>query len=105
MLNNRNHQEDVVRIVNAYATAGLNPDVTILLDLDPVEALTRARHAEGGHDRIEAKSADYHRAVRESYLALAERETRFRIVDAAGTPDAVHARVRKAVQSVVDLVR
>jgi dTMP kinase len=96
--------ETAVRTINAYATDGLAPDVTILLDLDPSEALGRAQGAEGGPDRIEAKGEDYHRAVRESYLALAEREARFRIVNAAGSPEAVHARVLDAVKSAVELV-
>jgi dTMP kinase len=98
-------QEEAVRAVNVYATDGIEPDVTILLDLDPAEALGRVQDATGSLDRIEAKGADYHRAVRESYLALAEQEARIRVVDAAGTPEAVRVRVLEAVQSAGGLAR
>ena len=97
--------EIAVTTVNAYATGGLEPDVTILLDLDPAEALGRAGGKNGKLDRIEAKGNEYHRAVRESYLALADRVARIRVVNAAGPPEAVHARVLDAVSSVVEILR
>jgi dTMP kinase len=105
LMHGRGGSEEAVRAVNAYATDGLIPDVTILLDLDPAEALGRARSADGRPDRIEAKGISYHRAVRESYLSLAEREARVRVVDAAGPPEAVHARVIDAVQQAVEITK
>ncbi|GHU61276.1 thymidylate kinase [Clostridia bacterium] len=97
-------QEEAVRVVNGFATVGMEPDVTILLDLDPAEALGRAQGPDGSLDRIESRGEDYHRAVRESYLALAEQEARIRVVDAAGSAEAVHARVLAAVLSATELV-
>jgi dTMP kinase len=76
------------------------PDRTVLLDLDPELGLDRARRrnddlgldqAEG---RFEREALDFHRRVREGYLALAEDEPfRFRIVAAEGPPVDVEARV------------
>ena len=97
--------EAAVTAVNEYATGGLEPDVTILLDLDPKKALGRAGGKSGSLDRIESKGNEYHRAVRESYLALAECEARIRIVNAAGTPKAVHERVLEVVRPVVGIGR
>ena len=91
-----------VRVVNEYAAGGLfSPDITILLDLDPAEALGRAA-GEGGGDRIEALGTAYQEKVRAAYLELArECPERIRVVDAAGTVEDVHARVREALAGVL----
>ena len=105
-LNNKDEShEAAVTAVNAYATGGLEPDVTVLLDLDQDKALGRAGGKTGSLDRIESKGNEYHRAVRESYLALAEREARIRIVNAAGTPKAVHERVLGVIRPVMEIGR
>ena len=80
----------------AFATGGLRPDLTILLDL-PVEA-GLARKA-GQETRFEqAFDVDYHRRVRAGFLALAAAEPgRFTVVDAAQEPDAVTRDVLAAV--------
>jgi dTMP kinase len=69
-------------------------------------ARARARNREAGLDaaegRFEAETLDWHRAVREGYLALARADggRRIRLVDAAGDADEVSARV---VQALSDL--
>ena len=82
--------------LNAVATAGLVPDLTLLLDLDPAVGLTRAtsRNAAAGtaeaEGRFEAERLEFHQRVRAGYRALAAGEpTRFAVVDAAPAPDAV----------------
>lgn len=85
-----------VAAVNALATAGRRPDLTLLLDLPAETGLTRAsrRPAEAGGDRFEAESLAFHQAVRDGYLAIARQEPdRVRVVPATGTPDAVEARL------------
>jgi len=74
----------------------IEPDKTILLDLDPEQGLARARMrnmanpiaaAEG---RFEAEDISFHRKVRAAYLTLAARwPHRIHVVDASGTPDEV----------------
>lgn len=73
---------EAVREVSLFASAGLVPDVTVLLDVDPVVGLAR-RMGAGGVNRLDRESLDFHVGVREAFLALAEVERqRFVVVDA-----------------------
>jgi dTMP kinase len=74
-----------VRRALAFATAGLRPDLTILLDLDPSIGLRRNRGMapEVPVDRFEAQDAEFHRRVRSGYLELAREEPeRWIVLDA-----------------------
>jgi dTMP kinase len=66
--------------VNLWATRGLKPDLTIILDLSPAAGLgRRARSA----DRLEAEPADFHDRVRAGFLALADEDPqRYLVLDA-----------------------
>ena len=79
-----------LRAMNAFATGGLTPDLTLLLDLDVAEGLRR-RHAEGGAiTRLDAESLAFHARVADGYRALAAAEPhRWRIVDAGAALEAV----------------
>jgi dTMP kinase len=89
--------EEVAR-VNEWATSGLVPDLTILLELPPTDAAARATAED---DRFEAEGAGLQERVRLAYeeLALAD-PTRFRRVDATRSPEQVHADVLKIVHAV-----
>ncbi|GAA4419786.1 hypothetical protein GCM10023169_10800 [Georgenia halophila] len=81
-----------IRDLNLWATEGLLPDLTVLLDLDPATGAARRSHAP---DRLERESIEFHIHVREHFLALARAEPeRFLVVDAAASPEEVHAAVR-----------
>jgi dTMP kinase len=85
---------DEVLEVNQFATDGVTPDLTILLTIDPAEALRRAGEA----DRFEDEGADLQRRVAAAYERLAEAEpARFRTLDASRPPDQVHADVIEIV--------
>jgi dTMP kinase len=71
------------------ATKGLEPDLTLLLDLEPSLGLARRHGAK--LDRMESEDLDFHRRVRAGYLELASREPRFRLIDAAQSAEAVLA--------------
>jgi dTMP kinase len=89
-------EQDVLTL-NAWATQGLFPDLVVLLHLEPEEGLARARLA--GKDRIEAEEPAFHARVSDAYLRIAEENPdRFRIVDARGAPEEVHARVRSELE-------
>jgi len=82
----------------------LRPDRTILLDLHPTHSLERARlrNADSGADiaegRFELEDLEFHRRVRQGYLALAAAEPRrIVVVDAAGEPDDVEQRLQTAL--------
>jgi len=85
---------EIVRRVNTIAAGDLfSPDGTILLDLDPDEALSRAARESGG-DRMEALGIEYQKKVRAAYLRLAEEEKpRIRVVDSIGSIEEVHGRI------------
>jgi dTMP kinase len=87
--------EDEVRRVNEWGTAGLAPDLTILLRIDPGEAAARA----GALDRFEEEGAALQRAVADAYERLAAAAPgRWQAVDAARGEDAVHADVLALVE-------
>jgi dTMP kinase len=79
--------------INLFATGGVMPDLTILLDGDG--ALLGGRRAgRGGADRIEGEAESFHRLVRQGFRELAAAEPeRIRPVAADGPVDEVHRRV------------
>src|SRR5258708_19578601 len=58
-----------LRQITEFATGGLIPDLTLFLDIDPEHGLNR-RSAEGEWNRMDALALDFHRRVRDGYLAL-----------------------------------
>jgi dTMP kinase len=86
-----------LRIIQRFATGGLVPDLTILLDL-PVE-VGLARKAVADENRFEVGfELDFHQRVRDGYRSLAAREPeRWVVVDADRDADAVHRSVVEAV--------
>lgn len=89
---------DDVRALSLWATDGLLPDLTVLLDLDPAAARRRLDADDKPFDRLEAEKEDFHTRVRAGFLALASAEPeRFLVLDARAAPDELAARVRDAV--------
>lgn len=92
---------DELKRLEEVATGGLEPDLTILLDL-PVE-VGLGRKAEGEMTRFEtAYDLGFHRRVRNGFLAMAVAEpSRFAVVDATADEDAVAGRILRAVDHVL----
>jgi len=89
-----------VRGISVWATEGLAPDLTILLDLDP--AVGRARIAGGKYDRLEQEAGDFHDRVRAGYLALAAAEPqRFLVLDATRDRDDLETEIRDRVSALL----
>ena len=87
-----------VRGLSTWATEGLLPDLTVLLDLEPAEA-RRRRGDRAAEDRLESEQDDFHERVRAAFLALAAAAPeRFVVVDAALPEQEVAARIRAAVE-------
>lgn len=85
--------EELIHL-NAFATGDLQPDLTLLLDLDPEQGLER----QGEWNRMEARGLDFHRQVRAAYLALAQRfPQRIVRIDASRPAEAVAEAIRAAV--------
>jgi dTMP kinase len=92
-----------VRELNLWATGGLVPDITVLVDL-PAEIGRARRH--GVHDRLESESAHFHGAVRELFLTLAGADPdRYLVVDGDLAPEQIHGLVRARVASVPGVLR
>jgi dTMP kinase len=90
-----------VRGLSRWATQGLVPDLTVLLDLPPEVGLARAR-GRAAADRLESESLDFHQRVRQTFLALAEAEPdRYLVLDARGTPEELAAAVRTRVAELL----
>lgn len=88
-----------VRRMNALATGGLSPDVTLLLEVPVSVGEARRREAGRGADRIEAAGAAFHARVAEAYALLAETEPRVERVDATADPARVHAEVLRRLNA------
>lgn len=94
---------EMVETANRLACGTLEPDRTLVLDLDPADALCRAT-ADHPADRIELEGASFQRQVRAGFAELAARNPqRVRVVDALGDVDTVWKRVRAALADLLDL--
>lgn len=93
------HQQDLeqVRALVRYATGGLVPDLTVLLDVD-VEVGLKRKTKNGEWNRLDAYTVEFHQRVRKGYLELAQSEpARWVIVD-AGQP---WQKVQEEIRSVM----
>ncbi|QGU28666.1 dTMP kinase [Microbacterium oryzae] len=87
-----------VRGLSLWAAEGALPDVTVLLDLEPRAARARLDAADKPFDRLEAEKEDFHRRVREAFLALAAAEpARFFVVDASRSAEDLAQAIRSRV--------
>jgi dTMP kinase len=91
-----------VRGLSEWATEGLRPDLTILLDLDADAARGRLDEARTRYDRLEAEASEFHDRVRSAYLRLAEAEPeRFLVVDAKRPVNEIAATIRARVAGLL----
>ena len=90
-----------VEMLNMTATAGLKPDITFLLDLDPETALERRGIRGEAEDRMEALGLKFQEDVRAGYLDLASREDRVVLIDASKTPDKIFEEIVRTVDEKV----
>ena len=92
----RDLDDQEVRRLSRWATDGLLPDLTVLLDLDPVSGLQRAT---GPGDRFESERLEFHTKVRAAFLELARHgRNRYLVVDVSGRdPADVHRQVMERV--------
>jgi dTMP kinase len=88
-----------IKTIGAFATRGLQPDLTFLFDLNAQEGLARIARPK---DRIEKRGLDYHNRVQQGYLVLAKKEPgRIKIIDAKKSKNEIQAIVRKYLEAVI----
>ncbi|MCR9126262.1 MAG: dTMP kinase [Rhodobacteraceae bacterium] len=81
---------------------GREPDLTLLIDMDPAEGLRRALSRRGREERFEDFGEAMQARMRAGFLALAEEfPARFRVIDGNRAADAVAADIRRAVAGVL----
>jgi dTMP kinase len=102
----RNLAPDDVARLSSWATDGLRPDLTVLLDL-PIEIQRVRRAADGsrnGDDRLESLSEDFHQRVREEFLQLARRDSRrYLVLDASESRERLRDAVRRRVRDLAPI--
>ncbi|MCA1217638.1 dTMP kinase [Streptomyces sp. 8L] len=87
--------------ISRWATQGLVPHLTVLLDIDPATARERFTEAP---DRLESEPAEFHERVRTGFLTLAAADpTRYLVVDAGQEPESVTTAVRHRLDQLLPL--
>lgn len=100
----RGLSEESIRAVNAFATGGVVPDLTLVLQLPAAEGLTRASDR-SGHDRIEGSGEAFHARVEGAFERFASSDWQHNhpecgpivTVDGRGSAAEVHERVTEAL--------
>lgn len=95
------HELDLesLRSITTFATGGLTPDLTLLLDL-PVEEGLKRREQNGDWNRLDDYDLAFHHRVREGYLAMATSDPeRWVIIDAQQAFSKVQGEIRRAVDA------
>lgn len=95
---------EAVKLFSLYVTDGLEPDLTLYLDIDPNLAAKRGRRSEGSEgsrqnkDRIESEDVSFHQQVRSAFLEIAKSAPeRCQVIDATKTPEEV---LKNALDSI-----
>ena len=94
------HQQnlDEVRALVKYATGGLTPDLTILLDLDVEVGLKRKTQNEVEWNRMDAYTVEFHRRVRAGYQEMVKAEPqRWVVVNSEQAWESVQAELRQVI--------
>jgi dTMP kinase len=89
---------DLISALETFILEDVRPVRTLVFDLDPEAGLARALGRPDAEARFESKGLDFHRRLRAGFLAIARDEpARCRVIDAAGDPDQVEARILDAL--------
>lgn len=94
------HQQDLdeIHALVKYATGGLNPDLTILLDLDIEVGLKRKTQNEVEWNRMDAYTVEFHKRVRNGYLEMVKQEPkRWVVVNSDQEWKVVQEELRKVI--------
>jgi dTMP kinase len=92
----------ILKEILRFATGGLQPDLTLLLDVDVEEGLKRRRIGGGEWNRLDAQQLAFHQRVRQGYLKMAAEEPdRWRIINARQKPDLVQKDLRLVLSKIL----
>ena len=89
---------NTLRSLLLFATGGLQPDLTLLLDIEVEDGMRRKKAGGSEWNRMDAYTRAFHERVRQGYLSLAQEDPeRWRIIDASQPAEAVQAALRQAI--------
>ena len=92
----------IIDALDAIATKGMRPDLTLLLDIDVATGLQRNREI-NKRDRLELEDVAFHEKVRAGFLGMAAGEPdRMRIIDCSGSIESIHRNITKTVDAFLD---
>lgn len=95
----RNLGKEAVRSISTWATSGLEPDLTVLLDVDPAVGRRRRATGDSGEDRMESEADDFHARIRATFLELAaDRSDAYLVLPAHLPVDDLAAQILKRVE-------
>lgn len=99
--------DETVQTLHEIGSAGLRPNLTVLIDVPPETVARRLATRDAGRsDAIGGRDAAYHARVAEAFRTIAQADPRgVAIVDGQGTPEEVHARIVAAVEPLLRLRR
>ncbi len=86
--------------VGKFATQGIKPSLTFIMDIDAGEGLSRIKRAK---DRIELRKIDYHNRVRQGYQALAKQEPRrVKLISVTGKgKEEIHTEIKNYLERLM----
>lgn len=91
-----------IRDLSLWATEGLKPNLTVLMDIDPAVSRDRLNAENKRFDRLEAEALDFHARVRDAYLETAQAEPeRFLVIDATLPKEEIRDRIVERLDSLV----
>ncbi|MDO4241978.1 MAG: dTMP kinase [Microbacteriaceae bacterium] len=93
---------DDIAGISAWATGGLQPDLAVVLDLDPTEGAARRQGRGEAADRLEAESLEFHRAVRQGFLdRAAQAPDRYLVLDATAPIAELGAKIAAKTDEIL----
>ncbi len=97
----RNIPLELVQQAHSLAIGNLRPDITFLLDIDPVFAFQR-KSANRQLDRLESEKIEFYTRVRQGYLKIAEKEKkRFVVLDASHPPEEIQKKIWSEIKKIL----
>ncbi len=99
----RNLGVETVLELNAWATQGLQPDLTVLLDVDPHQGRARRTANEAIEDRLESEPDEFHTRIRETFLSIAHEDPDgYLVLDAYQNANSLAKQVMDRVRPLLD---
>lgn len=96
----------ILKEILKFATGGLQPDLTLLLDVDVDEGLNRKIKGGSEWNRLDAQKVEFHRRVRDGYLEMAKEEPeRWRVINASFDPQKVQNDIREVISAKLESVK